>query len=207
MRYMGGPDSPWEGAILVDRGAHCKVYAYSVVSCTKTAEPIHLPFRLWTRVGRRMHRFNRIRHVAPMCPYRRTRCRHLSNNIKPSVYGNDAPCVKLPCYLWTRRRRQSHRQPRASSRVLYCGHSTQYNRLVLPCDFYLSSSSFFFFSSPNLSGRRLDVYHTSTRGVASVRIWNACLKCAARGSLKIQDAKKIAISAPSHNFVGPYLRN
>ena len=30
--------------------------------------------------------------------------------------------------------------------------------------------SFFFFSSPNLSGRRLDVYHTSTHGVALVRI-------------------------------------
>ena len=26
MCYMGGPDDPlWEGAILVDRGAHCKV--------------------------------------------------------------------------------------------------------------------------------------------------------------------------------------
>jgi len=33
---------------------------------------------------------------------------------------------------------------------------------------FLSSS--FFLSSPNLSGRRLDVYHTSTRGVALVRI-------------------------------------
>ena len=31
-------------------------------------------------------------------------------------------------------------------------------------------SSIFFFSSPNLSGRRLDVYHTSTDGVALVRI-------------------------------------
>jgi len=31
-------------------------------------------------------------------------------------------------------------------------------------------SSFFFFSSPNLSGRRLDVYHTSTHGVALVQI-------------------------------------
>jgi len=41
--------------------------------------------------------------------------------------------------------------------------------IFLPCDFYLSSSSFFF-SSPNLSGRRLDVYHTSTHGVALVRI-------------------------------------
>ena len=32
----------------------------------------------------------------------------------------------------------------------------------------LLSSFFFFFSSPNLSGRRLDVYHTSTHGVALV---------------------------------------
>jgi len=46
--------------------------------------------------------------------------------------------------------------------------------------------------------------------VALVRIWDAGLKCAARGSLEIQDAKndpKIAISALSHNFVGLYLRN
>jgi len=37
----------------------------------------------------------------------------------------------------------------------------------------------------------LDAYHTSTRdvAVALVRIYNACLKCAARGSLKIQYAK------------------
>jgi len=38
--------------------------------------------------------------------------------------------------------------------------------LVSSC-FFLSS---FFISSPNLSGRRLDVYHTSTLGVALVRI-------------------------------------
>jgi len=52
-------------------------------------------------------------------------------------------------------------------------------------------SSFYLFSSPNLSGRRLDVYHTSTHGVALVQIYNAGLKCAARGSLEIQDAKKL----------------
>ena len=40
--------------------------------------------------------------------------------------------------------------------------------VFLPCDFYLLS--IFCFSSPNLSGRRLDVYHTSTHGVALVRI-------------------------------------
>jgi len=35
--------------------------------------------------------------------------------------------------------------------------------------FYLSSI-FYLFSSPNLSGHRLDLYHTSTHGVAVVRI-------------------------------------
>jgi len=54
--------------------------------------------------------------------------------------------------------------------------------------FFLHLSSFF--SAPNLSGRILDVYHTSAPGVALVRIQNAGLKCAARGSLEIQDAKK-----------------
>ena len=41
--------------------------------------------------------------------------------------------------------------------------------IFLPCSFYLLSI-FLFFSSPNLSGRRLDVYHTSAHGVALVRI-------------------------------------
>jgi len=50
--------------------------------------------------------------------------------------------------------------------------------------------SFFFLSSPNLSGRRLDVCHTSTHGVALVRIYDAGLKRAARGSLEMRDAKK-----------------
>jgi len=35
---------------------------------------------------------------------------------------------------------------------------------------FLSSSSIFLFSSPNLSGRRMDVYHTSTHDVALVQI-------------------------------------
>jgi len=69
---------------------------------------------------------------------------------------------------------------------------------------------FFFFSSPNLSGLRLDVCYTSTHGLALVRIKDAGLKRAARGSLEMQDAKnrqKVAICTPSYNFVGLYLRN
>jgi len=42
-----------------------------------------------------------------------------------------------------------------------------------------------------------------------VQIYNAGLKCAARGSVKMQDPKnrqKLVIWAPSHNFVGLYHR-
>jgi len=61
-------------------------------------------------------------------------------------------------------------------------------------------SSFFFFSSHSLSGRRLDVYHTSTHGVASVRnrmhVWNVLH--AARWKYRTQKID---------NFVGLYLRS
>ena len=68
--------------------------------------------------------------------------------------------------------------------------------------YFAAVLSFFFFllcpfSSLILSGRRLDVYHTSTHDVALVRIYNAGLKCTARCSLKIQDAK----IAKNRNFV------
>jgi len=59
------------------------------------------------------------------------------------------------------------------------------------------SSIFFllsiFFSSPNLSGRRLDVYHTPCVEVwySLVRIWNAGLKWAARNSLEMRDSQNL----------------
>ena len=47
--------------------------------------------------------------------------------------------------------------------------------IFLPCGFYLLFS-IFFISSPNLSGRKLDVCHTSTHGVAQcefrMQVWN-----------------------------------
>jgi len=57
-----------------------------------------------------------------------------------------------------------------------------------------SSSIFHFFSSTNLI---LDVCHTSTHGLALVRIQDAGLKRAARGWLKIlQDANKSRQKSP-----------
>jgi len=80
----------------------CEVYnphvtsiGSSVFARAKTDEPIEMPFGLWTGVDRRMHKFNRILHVAPMCSYGTTRCRYLANTIEPSVCCGDAPYVKL----------------------------------------------------------------------------------------------------------------
>jgi len=55
--------------------------------------------------------------------------------------------------------------------------------------FFVLFLSSMFFSSPNLSGRRLDVCHTSTHGVALVQIYDAGLKRAAGGSLKYRTQK------------------
>jgi len=56
-----------------------------------------------------------------------------------------------------------------------------------------------FFSSPILSRRRLDAYDTSSHGVALVRICDAGLTRAARGSQKYR-AQKIAKNSPfSHH--------
>jgi len=66
----------------------------------RTTEPIDLPFGLWTMVGRRKHKFNRILQVAPMCPHMRAHWRHLANTIEPSVcYDNAALCqITLTTY-------------------------------------------------------------------------------------------------------------
>ena len=55
-------------------------------------------------------------------------------------------------------------------KVALCNRAGHNNIIFLPCDFLSSSSFSSFFSSPNLGGRRLDVYHTSTHGEALVRI-------------------------------------
>jgi len=70
------------------------------------------------------------------------------------------------------------------------------------------SSFFLLFSSPNLSRRRCLSYFDTWCGLSANL--ECRLKRAARCSLEMQDAKncqKFAIWAPSHNFVGLYLRN
>jgi len=59
-----GPDLPREGAIIRGKNMPGHAQRQSVVSCAKMAEPIDLPFGLWTRVGQRKHGFNRFCRVA-----------------------------------------------------------------------------------------------------------------------------------------------
>ena len=71
------------GAIVPSYQRHCD-------ECAKMAEPIDLPFGLWTQVGRKKHKFNRIHQVAQKCPHGRAHWHHLANMIETSVFGGDA---------------------------------------------------------------------------------------------------------------------
>ena len=91
-----------------------------------------MPFELRTRVGRRKHKFNRICQVAPICPHERAHCRHLANTIEPSIYGGDAPYVKLLCYLWPRPLRQSQMAERFEpNTALWAFHTIQPSSSIL----------------------------------------------------------------------------
>jgi len=76
------------------------------------------------------------------------------------------------------------------------------------CGFFLLSFFFFFlFSSHNLSGRRLPYFYTWCGPSANL---DGGLKCAAGGSLEMQDAKKSPKTRHLRTIaqlVAPYLRN
>jgi len=51
------------------------------------AEPIEMPFRIWTRVGPRKNVLGMGAHW-----------RHLANTIEPSMCGGDAACCQITYY-------------------------------------------------------------------------------------------------------------
>jgi len=74
------------------------------MSCAKMAEPIEIPFGLWTWVGRRKHKFNRIRQVAPMCHHGRAHWREPVNTTVLLISeGNAALCqiTLTTCYYYS----------------------------------------------------------------------------------------------------------
>jgi len=105
--------------------------------------------------------------VYTKCNYRPTT--RVVANYRPDTLFLPFPSLLLSLYCYARPIGQA---------IIFCS-----------CGFFLLSFDFFLFSSPILSGRILYVYHNSTYDTAVVRISNACLKYAARGSLGIQDAE------------------
>ena len=93
------PDSvqiPNEKGQFLGKGSPIlKCRDFSAESCAKTAEPIDVSFMLWTRVGRRKHKFNHIHQVVPMCLHGRTHWRHLANALELSVRGGDAVLCQI----------------------------------------------------------------------------------------------------------------
>jgi len=76
-----------------------------------------------------------------MCPHGRTHCHHLSNNIEPSVYGGDAPYVKLlwPLVIFG----HAHLGNRTDSQVL----RTKYCIVGIPSKIQPSSYVYFLYIS------------------------------------------------------------
>jgi len=74
---------------------HVSIGIFCCELCARSAEPIDLPFGLWTRVGRRKHKFSRIRQAAPMCPHGKAHWRHLADTIEPFVCGSNAVLCQI----------------------------------------------------------------------------------------------------------------
>jgi len=65
---MGIEIAPWNGQFGGKMACIGTYIGRFAMSCAKTGEQIGLPFSLWIRVGPSKHKFNRVLHVAPMCP-------------------------------------------------------------------------------------------------------------------------------------------
>jgi len=99
----GGPDTHRKGQCLgkeepiVSIGTFCR----ELWKSGRTAEQIDLPFGLWTRVGRRKHKFNRIRQVASVCSHGKAHWRHLANTIEaPVCCGVLCQITLTTCYYF-----------------------------------------------------------------------------------------------------------
>jgi len=87
--------------------------------------------------------------------------------VTPLVFG--MPKIKGECTLTDCQCHYPQHLLQSPSILLWPPCVADADIVFLPCDFFFLSF-YLLFSSPNLSGRRLDVCHTFTHGVALVRI-------------------------------------
>jgi len=79
-----GPDPPWKGAIIREKDMPGHAHRHSTVSCAKWLNWSICRMDYGLGWACRKYKFNCIRQVAPMCPYRRAHWCHLANMILPS---------------------------------------------------------------------------------------------------------------------------
>jgi len=114
------PNTPWRSETAIVRDF--TTVRFSAVSCTKTDEPIDLPFGLRTSLGWRMHKFNRIHQVAPICPT--TLFRELCKNGSTDrfavnwVYG----------FGWAKEAQTNSFSPLLSSNCSFCNSNSSHGR-------------------------------------------------------------------------------
>jgi len=70
---LDGVQIPLQEGAICGKWLPIVKYRHSAVSCAEAADPIDLQFELWTRVGRRKHRFNRVCQMAQMHHFNRIR--------------------------------------------------------------------------------------------------------------------------------------
>ena len=66
----------------------------TIMSCAKTAEPIEMPFGIWTRVGP-------VKHA--LCGVHSAHWRNLTNTIEQSMCGGSSACCQITlitCYYY-----------------------------------------------------------------------------------------------------------
>jgi len=156
-----------------EKGRPIVKYRDTLRSSVQKRLNIEMPFGLWSvdSVSRRKHAFSGIRQLAPKHKF--SRIRSVGPMNRPSAAAMQ-PYVKLiwPLVMVALWNRADHYicilwcffLPMAA----LCNRAGHYIfALWFVSSIYLS---IFFFPSPNLSGRMLDVYHTLTHGVALVRI-------------------------------------
>jgi len=142
--YRLGFGLAWAQGIVLDRTSkspHGKRQFWWIVvpivkyrhflPCTvQKPEPIDLPFGLWTQVGTSSIVFSRWHQCAIVGGHSAATWRIQLNHPSMVAMRFTSTYFDHLNNVWTRQLRQSHRQPSASSRILYCGHSTQYNYQV-----------------------------------------------------------------------------
>jgi len=111
------PDPACEGAIIRGKGmpgraCACRTIFFRELCKNNWTDRSDLPSGLWTRIGGRKQKFNRIRQVAPTFPCGKAHWCHLANTIELPVCGGDAALCQITMTtlvrnVWTKVRKQA----------------------------------------------------------------------------------------------------